>query len=92
MIDDEVYLLLGIRRGGPDRQPGREARGQHADERIREPDLQIFRSFGHLNIESSNVVIVIHTNDNNNNNNNHDDDHDDDVTKISTRSKWVEII
>ena len=46
--------FLGLRRGGPDRQPGREARCQHADERIREPHLQIFRGLCHLNNSNNN--------------------------------------
>jgi len=35
----------GIHRGGHSSLPRGEARGEHADQRLREPDLQIFRGF-----------------------------------------------
>ena len=40
--------FAGIRRGRPDGQSRRAPRGQHADERLREPDLQILWSIHKL--------------------------------------------
>jgi len=40
-----MYLFPGIHRGGHSSLPRGEARGEHADQRLREPDLQIFRGF-----------------------------------------------
>ncbi len=53
------YLSPGIRRGRPDRQPGGAPRGQHANERLREPDLQIFRGHHHLNSLNNNNRVRI---------------------------------
>ena len=39
-------LFLGLRRGGPDSESGGEARGEHADERLREPHVQVLRGVG----------------------------------------------
>lgn len=35
------HPLPGLHRGGHGRQPRGEARRQHADQRVREPDLQV---------------------------------------------------
>ena len=41
-----VACFAGLRRGGPDSESGGEARGEHADERLREPHVQVLRGVG----------------------------------------------
>lgn len=49
-ITDGILNFAGICWSGPDRQSGGASRCQHADERLREPNLQIFR--GHVHLDS----------------------------------------